>query len=94
MRLIIARKLISRQTNHLKIINMKRVISFLEKNGLLKVGVAFFTLIIAVLIISAVPGLRNIFSVIAIVAMAYIVIVAIVFTIIGIINTFKDFKDD
>jgi len=76
---------------------MKKIIEFFknwfEKNGLIKILVAFVLLIISVLIVrntNETSLISRIFSVIGVVSVGYLVLTVLVFTIAGIVNSIKD----
>lgn len=75
---------------------MKKIIEFLknwfQKNGLIKVLVAFALLIVSTLIIRNcdISPLTAIFNVIGIASACYLVLTVLVFTIAGIVNSIKD----
>jgi hypothetical protein len=75
---------------------MKKVIEFLknwfQKNGLIKILVAFALLIISTVIIRNcdVSPLTAIFNVIGLASAGYLVLTVLIFTIVGVVNSIKD----
>ena len=75
---------------------MKKVIEFLkhflEKNGVIKVIVAFVVLIISVLVLrgNLSNGTNTFFAVTGYVSLIYIVLVGLIYFIVGIVNSIKD----
>jgi len=72
----------------IKIINFFK--NWFEKNGLLKILVAFLLLIISVLVVRNSTGvLHSIFNVVGLVSLGYLILTFLVFTIAGIVNAIK-----
>jgi len=75
---------------------MKKVLEFLknwfEKNGLIKILIAFAVLIGATILAGIIPEIEKPLALIACFAGGYLVVTAAVFTIAGIVNWIKDIK--
>ena len=75
---------------------MKKVIEFLknwfEKNGLIKILVAFVLLIISTLVVrnTSSHALGSIFNVIGLISGCYLLLTVSIFTIVGLVNSIKD----
>lgn len=75
---------------------MKKVIEFLknwfQKNGLIKVLVAFALLIISTLVVRNTNShtLGSIFNVLGLASAGYLVLTVVIFTIVGIVNSIRD----
>jgi len=72
----------------------KKIIEFLknwfEKNGLIKILVAFALLIISVLVVKHSTGiLGSIFNIVGLVSLGYLVLTCLIFLVVGIVNSIK-----
>ena len=75
----------------------KKIIEFFknwfQKNGLIKILIAFILLAISILVIRNSTGiLGNIFNVIGLVSLGYLILTILIFLIVGIANSFKKIK--
>lgn len=64
--------------------------NWFQKNGLIKILVAFALLIISVLVVKHSTGiLGSIFNVVGLVSFGYLILTVLIFTIVGIVNAIK-----
>jgi Na+/proline symporter len=73
----------------------KKIIDFLknwfQKNGLIKILVAFVLLIISVLVVKNSTGaFGSIFNVVGLISFGYLILTVLIFTIVGIVNAIRD----
>jgi len=75
---------------------MKKIIEFLkhflEKNGVIKIIVAFAVLIISVLVLNGnlANGTNIFFTITGYISLIYIILVGLIYFIVGIVNSIKD----